>query len=75
MTDRKSARDIAELLVREGHAVADEDVGRNRDMGKHGAEWLAEVTKARGEDASFLNLLTVCNTGSLATSARSLSFI
>ncbi|EJD02759.1 eukaryotic translation initiation factor 2B [Fomitiporia mediterranea MF3/22] len=62
------ARTIAEALVREARAIADEDLGRNKEMSKHGAEWLVEVRKAKGEDASALNLLTVCNTGSLATS-------
>ncbi|KAL5523878.1 MRI1 [Sanghuangporus baumii] len=64
----RDARTIAESLAREGHAVADEDIGRNREMSKHGAEWLVDLTKGRGEDASAVNLLTVCNTGSLATS-------
>lgn len=66
----KDARAIAQELVEEGRRVADEDVGRNKEMAKHGAEWLVEHTKAAGGDASALNVLTVCNTGSLATSVR-----
>lgn len=66
----KDARAIAQELIEEGRRVADEDVGRNKEMAKHGAEWLVEHTKAAGGDASALNVLTVCNTGSLATSVR-----
>lgn len=66
----KDARTIAQDLVEEGRRVADEDVGRNKEMAKHGAEWLIEHTKATGGDANALNVLTVCNTGSLATSVR-----
>ncbi|THH02924.1 hypothetical protein EW145_g6689 [Phellinidium pouzarii] len=62
------ARSLAAALVAEGRAVADEDVGRNREMAKHGADWLVRRTEAAGEDASALNVMTVCNTGSLATS-------
>jgi methylthioribose-1-phosphate isomerase len=64
----KDARTIAEELVKTGHAVADEDVGRNREMAKHGAEWLIErVEKSEGQKRK-LRVMTVCNTGSLATS-------
>jgi methylthioribose-1-phosphate isomerase len=64
----KNARTIAEELVKTGHSVADEDVGRNREMAKHGAEWLIEkVEKSEGQKRK-LRVMTVCNTGSLATS-------
>ncbi|CAE6430957.1 unnamed protein product [Rhizoctonia solani] len=63
-----SAEEIANALIKEGRAVADEDFGRNREMSKHGAEWLVERVKAGGGDPSGLNVMTVCNTGSLATS-------
>ncbi|KAG8965850.1 S-methyl-5-thioribose-1-phosphate isomerase [Tulasnella sp. 419] len=64
----KSVLEIAEAVIAEGRAIADEDVGRNVQMSKWGAEWLIEETLRRGGDASALNVLTVCNTGSLATS-------
>lgn len=54
--------------------MADEDLGRNKEMGKHGAEWLVQLTKEKGEKADKLNLLTVCNTGSLATSVSAFIF-
>jgi methylthioribose-1-phosphate isomerase len=64
------AKDVAGLLVKEGRQIADEDVGRNREMSRHGAEWIiAQVEKRRpGASANGLNVMTVCNTGSLATS-------
>ena len=74
----KDARAVAEELVKVGRQVADEDVGRNREMSRLGAEWLQEETKRRGtsQDGASLNVMTVCNTGSLATSVRvSLDFL
>ncbi|PFH53819.1 hypothetical protein AMATHDRAFT_1046 [Amanita thiersii Skay4041] len=59
---------IAKNLVAEANAVADEDVGRNKAMAKHGGDWLVNCVDNAGEDNISLNLLTVCNTGSLATS-------
>lgn len=67
-----SAADIAGALIKEGRLVADEDFGRNRDMAKHGAEWLVERVQAQGGEGTGLNVMTVCNTGSLATSVRTL---
>jgi methylthioribose-1-phosphate isomerase len=64
----KDPRAIAQDLVVEGRKVADEDVGRNMEMSKWGAEWLVERVKNNGATGEGLNILTVCNTGSLATS-------
>lgn len=61
---------IAQDLVAEGHKIADEDVGRNKEMSKFGGEWLIDQIKANGGSGEKLNILTVCNTGSLATSVR-----
>ncbi|KAF8518789.1 eukaryotic translation initiation factor 2B [Gautieria morchelliformis] len=60
------ARELATSLIREGRVIADEDVGRNLEMSKHGAEWVFEQSKLH--DGAKVNVLTVCNTGSLATS-------
>lgn len=46
-------------------AVHEEDMARNREMGRRGAEWLWEQ---RGKGKKGLKVITVCNTGSLATS-------
>jgi methylthioribose-1-phosphate isomerase len=68
----KDIRGVVQDLVATAHAVADEDVGRNRAMAKHGAEWLLErVEKAEGSKRK-LRVMTVCNTGSLATSVSAL---
>ena len=61
-------RRAAELLVAEAHLVADEDVDRNMAMSKHGGNWLLVSAKEKDPSLSRLNVLTVCNTGSLATS-------
>ena len=61
---------IAQDLIADGKLVADEDVGRNKEMSKWGGEWLAETVKKAGGLGTGLNVLTVCNTGSLATSVR-----
>lgn len=60
-----------EALIKEGRAVANEDVERNRTMGRLGAEWVLRNAEEKGVDTSNgINILTVCNTGSLATSVR-----
>ncbi|KAH9040742.1 putative translation initiation factor aIF-2BI/5-methylthioribose-1-phosphate isomerase [Lactarius pseudohatsudake] len=64
----KDARKIAEDLVEDGKQVAAEDVGRNKAMAKWGGDWLVELVKGNGASGDGLNVLTVCNTGSLATS-------
>ncbi|KAI0278466.1 Methylthioribose-1-phosphate isomerase [Russula aff. rugulosa BPL654] len=64
----RDARAIAEDLIEDGKQIAAEDVGRNKAMAKWGGEWLAEQVKGEGGSGDGLNVLTVCNTGSLATS-------
>jgi len=72
----KDARAIAEDLIEVGKQIAAEDVGRNKAMAKLGGDWLVEHVKAEGGSGNGLNVLTVCNTGSLATSVRtSLSLV
>ncbi|GBE81129.1 hypothetical protein BKA93DRAFT_755806 [Sparassis latifolia] len=64
----KDARAIAADLIAEGRRIDDEDVVRNRQMSKWGGEWLVERVKKTGATGADLNVVTVCNTGSLATS-------
>ena len=66
----KDAHAIAEDLIEDGRQVAAEDVGRNKAMAKWGGDWLVEQVKGGGDSGDGLNVLTVCNTGSLATSVR-----
>jgi methylthioribose-1-phosphate isomerase len=61
---------LARKVVAEARAVADEDVGRNMAMSAHGADWLLRRVTEREGKARKLRVLTVCNTGSLATSVR-----
>ncbi|KAI0645676.1 eukaryotic translation initiation factor 2B [Trametes meyenii] len=64
----KDPREIAQALVAEAKEIDAEDVGRNKQMAKHGGEWLVERVKSGGGSGAQLNVMTVCNTGSLATS-------
>jgi methylthioribose-1-phosphate isomerase len=64
----KSARLLATDLISEAKLIADEDFDRNKKMSEHGGEWLAELDRGSGGSGQGLNVLTVCNTGSLATS-------
>lgn len=64
----KDVRSLAQDLIAEGRRIADEDIGRNKEMSKWGGDWLREQNKALGGNGTGLNVLTVCNTGSLATS-------
>jgi len=64
----KDTTTIARDLIKEGKLIADEDVGRNKAMAKWGGDWLVEQVKRDGASGDGLNVLTVCNTGSLATS-------
>ena len=62
---------VAQDVIKTGRAVHEIDVGQNRAMGKWGGDWIAEAAKKSGGSGEGLNLLTVCNTGSLATSVSS----
>ncbi|KAF8639581.1 hypothetical protein AX17_001483 [Amanita inopinata Kibby_2008] len=68
LADGYSVTEVARALIAEGHVVADEDVGRNKAMAKWGGDWLVKRVMERGGSGTGLNVLTVCNTGSLATS-------
>ena len=63
------AHELAQALVAEGRLIAAEDVGRNKSMAQWGAAHLAKLAALGGGDGR-LRVLTVCNTGSLATSVR-----
>ena len=55
--DSDLPREAAQALLREAHAIAEEDVAMCRQMGAHGAALIPESA----------SILTHCNTGSLAT--------
>lgn len=52
-----------EKILELAHQIAAEDEQANRDLSKHGADWILKKT-----GKSKLRVLTHCNTGSLATS-------
>lgn len=61
----QAAGDVIERVKKICGDVHDEDLKRNMEMGRLGAEWL---WKKRGGGKKGLKVVTVCNTGSLATS-------
>ncbi|KAF9231936.1 hypothetical protein BU15DRAFT_55596 [Melanogaster broomeanus] len=56
---------VARELVAEAKSIAGEDKEQNLRMSQLGGDWLHRRV---GGSAKYLNVLTVCNTGSLATS-------
>lgn len=64
----QSIEDLARDMIEEGKRINDEDVGRNKSMAAHGGTWVVEQVKKNGGSGEGLNVMTVCNTGSLATS-------
>jgi len=74
ITSGKNAETIAKDLISEANAVVDEDFGRNKAMSKWGGDWLVDRVISNGGDGRGLNVLTVCNTGSLATSVCPYAF-
>lgn len=70
-TSGADTRAIAEKLIATGKLIADEDIGRNKEMSMLGGDWLLNRV---GNNEGGLNVLTVCNTGSLATSVCTCEF-
>lgn len=68
ISDGKDPIAVVNDLIAEGHLISDEDVGRNKQMSRWGAEWLIKRLASEGKETNAINILTVCNTGSLATS-------
>lgn len=58
-----SAEEVVEKYVVAAEAMLEEDVSTNKAIGKHGAEWI--LKNAPGKEK--VQVLTHCNTGSLAT--------
>ncbi len=62
-TTKYTARDLAESLLSEARAIHAEDAQMCDDIGRHGADLLAELPVGAG-------ILTHCNTGALATGGQ-----
>jgi methylthioribose-1-phosphate isomerase len=63
-----SAEGLAKELIESCQAVHANDLERNKQMSRIGADWLYEKRARDGKKK--LRVMTVCNTGSLATSVR-----
>ncbi|KAF8549984.1 putative translation initiation factor [Imleria badia] len=64
-SDGDAALAIANDLIAEARLIGGEDKAQNITMSRLGGDWLH---KRIGGSGKYLNILTVCNTGSLATS-------
>ncbi|KIJ67976.1 hypothetical protein HYDPIDRAFT_83497 [Hydnomerulius pinastri MD-312] len=62
---QKDVVTIAQQLITEARIIAGEDKEQNMKMSQLGGDWLHNRVGGSGR---YLNVLTVCNTGSLATS-------
>lgn len=63
----KNPAEIAQELIRVCKAVWEEDLERNKKIGHHGAQWLIKKLGLSENPTQKISMLTVCNTGSLAT--------
>jgi len=71
--DGSSVEEVLKKVKTLCGSVHEEDVERCRDMGRIGAEWLWK--NRGGGEKKGLKVLTVCNTGSLATSVSAPRFL
>jgi len=66
-----SAESVAETYIVAAESMLVDDVSDNKAIGKHGARWIEEHTvagrKRKADGSEKLQILTHCNTGSLAT--------
>lgn len=69
-SEPQDTRERAQKIVDAAELVWTEDVERNQSIGDNGAKWLMDRLEKQGaiEAGESINVLTVCNTGSLATS-------
>ncbi|KIW71970.1 S-methyl-5-thioribose-1-phosphate isomerase, variant [Phialophora macrospora] len=66
-----SAKSVAEAYIVAAEQMLVDDVSDNKAIGEHGARWIEENTvagkKRKADSSQQLQVLTHCNTGSLAT--------
>eukprot|EP01039_Chlorochromonas_danica_P005751 gene5751-6335_t len=58
----KTANDLLQEVIEASEKIWEEDIATNRAIGRHGAEKILQLVKR-----SHIRVLTICNTGSLAT--------
>lgn len=61
-----SGSQLAEAVIKASEDMLEADVADNKNIGKYGSEWAIEQLLSGPSDEKF-SVLTVCNTGSLAT--------
>jgi methylthioribose-1-phosphate isomerase len=67
-SDSSAAKELAKQIVSTCQAIEKEDLERCITMSKLGAQWLVDKIKREKGGKDKLKVMTVCNTGSLATS-------
>lgn len=74
--EQADAKTLAKKVIEVAVGVFEEDKERCEKIGKNGADWILEKLEREGqiEKGERINVLTVCNTGSLATSVCTLLF-
>jgi len=61
--EAKSATELLEAFACGAESIMEEDLAANRELGKHGAS----LIHAQNPEKKTIKVLTICNTGSLAT--------
>ncbi|TIB72652.1 putative translation initiation factor [Wallemia mellicola] len=74
--DSDSVDNIKKAVIYQAILVWSEDVERNKQMSDNGAQWLIDNLESSGKikKGGKISILTVCNTGSLATSGYGTAF-
>lgn len=74
--EEKSAVETIKVIIQVAIGVWSEDKARNKRIGDNGAEWILEKLEREGSivKGEKISVLTVCNTGSLATSGYGTAF-
>lgn len=67
-TRAATGADLVESFVQMAERMYDEDVAFNEGIMRHGAEHIVRVSGFSPSDAQSINIITICNTGALATS-------
>lgn len=66
-SDSQDPLEVTKNLIRVCKSVWEEDLERNKKIGHNGAQWLIKNLGLSEHPARKISMLTVCNTGSLAT--------
>lgn len=71
LTRDASSQTVVEAFISAAERMLVDDVSDNKAIGAHGAEWILANTKAgqlkKSSEPHEIKILTICNTGSLAT--------